>query len=84
MLELGAHGIRRTEWQDLDLVAHWRTFLDRPETYFREARIKAREQVQESIRAERALRRRLQRSKRKRLDIATALRRRLADMRGDR
>ncbi|MDY7086037.1 MAG: AAA family ATPase [Actinomycetota bacterium] len=36
VLELGEHGIRRTEWKDLDLVAHWRGFLERPETYFRE------------------------------------------------
>ncbi|GAB1694214.1 AAA family ATPase [Krasilnikovia sp. M28-CT-15] len=33
ILELGEHGIRRACWQDLDLVAHWRHFLDRPSGY---------------------------------------------------
>jgi predicted ATPase len=33
ILELGEHGIRRVEWQDLEIVAHWRRFLDRPAAY---------------------------------------------------
>lgn len=35
VLELGDHGIRRTEWSDLDIVANWRGFLGGPEGYFR-------------------------------------------------
>jgi predicted ATPase len=33
ILELGEHGIRRTSWDDLEIVAHWRQFLGRPGTY---------------------------------------------------
>jgi len=33
ILELGDHGIRRTSWDDLEIVANWRQFLDRPGTY---------------------------------------------------
>jgi predicted ATPase len=33
ILELGAHGIRRTTWDELEIVAHWRSFLGRPGTY---------------------------------------------------
>jgi predicted ATPase len=36
VLELGAHGIRRTDWSDLDLVANLRRFLDRPDRYLRD------------------------------------------------
>jgi predicted ATPase len=35
VLELGAHGIRRTTWDDLELVTHWRSFLGRPDGYLR-------------------------------------------------
>jgi predicted ATPase len=35
ILELGAHGIRRASWDDLEIVAHWRRFLDRPDAYLR-------------------------------------------------
>ncbi|MBM2621162.1 AAA family ATPase [Actinoplanes sp. LDG1-06] len=35
VLELGAHGIRRTQWADLDIVSHWRGFLDSPQAYLR-------------------------------------------------
>ncbi|WP_250002003.1 AAA family ATPase [Actinoplanes sp. M2I2] len=35
ILELGAHGIRRTEWADLDIVASWRGFLASPEAFLR-------------------------------------------------
>jgi predicted ATPase len=33
ILELGAHGIRRTTWDELEIVTHWRSFLGRPGTY---------------------------------------------------
>ena len=33
ILELGAHGIRRTAWNELEIVAHWRRFLERPDAY---------------------------------------------------
>lgn len=35
ILEVGAWGLRRQEWEDLDLVANWRSFLDAPERYLR-------------------------------------------------
>jgi predicted ATPase len=35
VLEFGPEGITRTAWTELELVDHWRTFLDRPETYLR-------------------------------------------------
>jgi predicted ATPase len=35
ILELGSWGLRRTAWNDLELVASWRRFLGDPETYFR-------------------------------------------------
>jgi predicted ATPase len=35
ILELGDHGIRRVEWTDLELVGHWRRFLDRPAGYLK-------------------------------------------------
>ena len=35
VLELGAHGIRRMSWADLDIVANWRAFLDAPGAYLR-------------------------------------------------
>jgi predicted ATPase len=35
ILELGEWGIRRTEWEDLELVGHWRRFLDAPGRYLR-------------------------------------------------
>jgi predicted ATPase len=33
ILELGEHGIRRVAWTDLEIVGHWRRFLDRPAAY---------------------------------------------------
>jgi predicted ATPase len=33
--ETGAHGIRRKDWDELDLVANWRSYLDAPERYLR-------------------------------------------------
>jgi predicted ATPase len=35
ILELGAHGIRRTQWNDLELTHRWRLFLAGPEAYLR-------------------------------------------------
>jgi predicted ATPase len=33
ILELGTHGIRKANWEDLEIVAHWRRFLARPGDY---------------------------------------------------
>jgi predicted ATPase len=35
ILELGPWGIREAEWEDLELVAHWRRYLDEPMKYLR-------------------------------------------------
>ncbi|MFK4852087.1 AAA family ATPase [Microbacterium sp. ZW T6_19] len=35
ILEIGEWGIRPTRWEDLELVSHWRSFLDSPERYLR-------------------------------------------------
>ncbi len=35
ILELGAHGIRRAAWDELEIVEHWRRFLGRPDAYLR-------------------------------------------------
>ena len=35
ILELGDWGMRETSWADLEIVTHWRSFLDAPERYFR-------------------------------------------------
>ena len=35
LLEAGPWGLRETTWEDLDLVGHWRRFLDAPERYLR-------------------------------------------------
>jgi predicted ATPase len=35
ILELGEPGIRKTTWDELEIVAHWRRFLDRPDGYLR-------------------------------------------------
>lgn len=35
ILELGEHGIRRARWDELDLVADWRRYLDNPHHYLR-------------------------------------------------
>ncbi|WP_041940284.1 MULTISPECIES: AAA family ATPase [Frankia] len=35
IVEVGAHGLRRTTWDDLDLVANWRQYLNGPERYLR-------------------------------------------------
>jgi predicted ATPase len=35
ILEIGEWGLRETAWQDLQLVDHWRRFLERPDAYLR-------------------------------------------------
>lgn len=35
ILEVGEWGLRETAWADLDLVWHWRRFLEQPEAYLR-------------------------------------------------
>lgn len=35
IVELGDHGIRHVEWGDLELVDHWRRFLNAPKAYLR-------------------------------------------------
>ncbi len=35
LLEVGDWDLRETAWEDLDLVWHWRRFLDTPEAYLR-------------------------------------------------
>ncbi|MFB2586052.1 AAA family ATPase [Herbiconiux liukaitaii] len=35
ILEFGEWGIRETEWEDLEIVQHWRLFLDAPGRYLR-------------------------------------------------
>lgn len=35
IIEVGEHGFRRTKWEDLELVAHWRRYLTDPNSYLR-------------------------------------------------
>ncbi|UQU65969.1 AAA family ATPase [Couchioplanes caeruleus] len=35
ILELGPSGIRRTTWEELEIVGHWRRFLAHPQGYLR-------------------------------------------------
>ncbi|MGI8646261.1 MAG: AAA family ATPase [Nocardioides sp.] len=35
ILEVGDWGLRETSWDDLDLVGHWKRFLDAPQRYLR-------------------------------------------------
>jgi predicted ATPase len=35
LLEVGDHGLRETQWADLDLVTHYRKFLDDPDRFLR-------------------------------------------------
>jgi predicted ATPase len=35
ILELGAWGFRAARWDELDIVGHWRRFLQEPDSYFR-------------------------------------------------
>ena len=35
ILEVGDHGLREVAWDDLELVRHWRSFLQGPERYLR-------------------------------------------------
>ncbi|MET0196372.1 ABC transporter [Rhodococcus sp. RS1C4] len=35
IVEVGDHGLRRTSWEELELVAHWRRYLADPSMYLR-------------------------------------------------
>jgi predicted ATPase len=35
IIEVGPHGLRRAKWADLELVHHWRRYLDNPHNYLR-------------------------------------------------
>jgi predicted ATPase len=35
IIEIGEHGTRTTSWEKLDIVAHWRRYLDDPDSYLR-------------------------------------------------
>nr|WP_243062714.1 AAA family ATPase [Humibacter sp. RRB41] len=35
ILEIGSWGMRSAAWEDLELVQHWRSYLDAPERYLR-------------------------------------------------
>ncbi|GAA4637222.1 hypothetical protein GCM10023196_090150 [Actinoallomurus vinaceus] len=35
IIELGAHGLRRTAWDKLQIVDHWRRFMAKPDLYLR-------------------------------------------------
>ena len=35
ILEVGEWGLRRTTWDELELVQHWRSYLDAPGRYLR-------------------------------------------------
>jgi predicted ATPase len=35
IMELGEYGFRRTMWADLELVNHWRRYLEKPDAYLR-------------------------------------------------
>jgi predicted ATPase len=35
IIEVGEHGVRRADWDQLDLVAHWRRYLADPRSYLR-------------------------------------------------
>lgn len=35
IIEVGEHGLRRVGWADLELVDHWRRYLEHPSAYLR-------------------------------------------------
>lgn len=35
IIEIGDDGFRRTKWEELELVAHWRRYLENPDFYLR-------------------------------------------------
>jgi len=35
IIELGPHGLRRTAWEELEIVDHWRRYLRDPQSYLR-------------------------------------------------
>jgi predicted ATPase len=38
LYEVGPWGLRRSSWEELSLVQHWKSFLDAPERYLRHLR----------------------------------------------
>ena len=36
IVEVGEHGLRRSTWDELELVQHWRRYLDDPNSYLRQ------------------------------------------------
>ena len=38
LLEVGAHGVRRARWEQLELTDNWRRFLEAPQAYLRHLR----------------------------------------------
>jgi predicted ATPase len=38
LLEVSERGLEEVAWEDLDVVRHWRSFLDAPERYLRHLR----------------------------------------------
>jgi predicted ATPase len=37
VIEIGEHGTRRVKWSELDLVDHWRRYMENPDIYLRHA-----------------------------------------------
>jgi predicted ATPase len=35
IIEIGEHGTRHAKWNELDLVGHWKRYLDHPDAYLR-------------------------------------------------
>ncbi|MEK8171388.1 hypothetical protein NKH77_23845 [Streptomyces sp. M19] len=35
IIEIGTDGFRRTQWEDLELVDHWRRYMNNPIAYLR-------------------------------------------------
>ncbi len=35
IIEVGEHGLRRVDWADLELIDHWRRYLEHPSAYLR-------------------------------------------------
>ena len=38
IVEIGAHGLRHSQWEELDIVDHWRHYLNDPHSYLRHFR----------------------------------------------
>jgi predicted ATPase len=35
IIEIGQHGVRHTTWDDLELIDHWKRYMDNPTAYLR-------------------------------------------------